>query len=112
MWADHTHSQGCFRGPWLFLGDFNAVMGANEKWGRRPPTSASCLDFVHWTAVNLLSHLHIAGPLYIWHNGRFGVENVALHLDMSVCNEEWLNFLRHTVVVPLFATSQIIIRFF
>jgi len=37
LWADFTHLQGCFKGPWLFLGDFNAIMGAHEKRDRQPP---------------------------------------------------------------------------
>ena len=45
LWADLTHLQGRFHGPWLFLGDFNAVMGAHEKRGRCPPSNLSCLDF-------------------------------------------------------------------
>jgi len=92
LWLELTHLQGCFQGPWLFLGDFNAIMGVHEKRGRRPPPSASCLDFMHWLNANLLTHLPTSGSLYTWHNGRFGVENVALCLDRSVCNEEWLNF--------------------
>jgi hypothetical protein len=45
LWADLTHLQGCFQGPWLFMGDYNAVLGAHEKRGRRPPPSLSCEDF-------------------------------------------------------------------
>jgi len=26
LWADLTNLQGCFQGPWLFVGDFNAVL--------------------------------------------------------------------------------------
>jgi hypothetical protein len=37
LWAELTHLQGCFQGPWLSVGDFNAVMGAHEKRGCRPP---------------------------------------------------------------------------
>jgi len=70
-------------------------MGAHGKRGRRPSPSASCLDFVHWTNVNMLTHLSTSSSLYTWHNGRFGAENVALSLDRSVCNEEWLNIWRH-----------------
>ena len=39
LWADLTNLQGCFQGPWLFIGDFNAVLGAHEKRGRRAPSS-------------------------------------------------------------------------
>ena len=57
LWADLTHLQGCFQGPWWFIGDFNAVMGAHEKRGRWPPFTVSCLDFGSWSNANLLTHL-------------------------------------------------------
>jgi len=90
LWADLTNLQGCFQGPWLFIGDFNVVFGAHEKRGRNPPLRASYFDFAHWTNANLLTHIPTSGPLYTWHNGRFGLENVALHLDRCICNEDWL----------------------
>jgi len=96
LWADLTHLQGCFQGPWLFIGDFNVVMGAHEKWGRRPPIAIACLEFVHWTNANLLTHLPTSGPLFTWHNGRFGLENVALRLDRSICNDNWINLWSRT----------------
>jgi len=84
--------QGCFHGPWLFVGDFHAVLGAHEKRGLNPPLCASCLDFAHWSNANLLTHLPTSGPLYTWHNSRLGTENVALRLDRSICNEDWTCF--------------------
>jgi hypothetical protein len=45
LWADLTHLQGCFQGPWMFMGDFNAVLGAHQKRGRCPPPPLSCEDF-------------------------------------------------------------------
>lgn len=92
LWADLTHLQRCFQGPWVFIGDFNVVMGTHEKRGRRPPLAIACLEFVHWTNANLLTHLPISGPLFTWHNGRFGLENVALRLDRSICNDSWITF--------------------
>ena len=96
LWADLSHLQGCFDGPWLFIGDFNTVLGAHEKRGRRPPPPLSCLDFLNWSNANLLNHLPTLGAFYTWTNGRFGSENVALRLDRAICNEEWINFGRTT----------------
>ena len=101
LWADLTHLQGCFQGPWLFIGDFNAVMGAHEKRGRWPPSTVSCLDFGSWSNANLLTHLPTSGPLLTWTNGRFGTVNVALRLDRSICNEEWLAFWHVTCCCAL-----------
>ncbi|XP_039690616.1 uncharacterized protein [Medicago truncatula] len=94
LWADLTYLQGCFQGPWLYMGDFNAILGAHEKRGRRPPPPLSCEDFLNWTNANILNHLPTLGTFYTWTNGRFGDENVALRLDRAVCNEEWINFWR------------------
>jgi len=61
-----THLQGCFQGPWLFIGDFNAVLGAHEKRGRRDPPPLSCIDFMNWLNVNLLHLLSTLGPMGGW----------------------------------------------
>jgi hypothetical protein len=29
LWADLNHLQGCFQGLWLFIGDFNAILGSH-----------------------------------------------------------------------------------
>ncbi|XP_039686942.1 uncharacterized protein [Medicago truncatula] len=101
LWADLTNLQGCFQGPWLFVGDFNCILGAHEKRGRRPPPPLSCEDFLNWTNANVLNHLPTLGSFFTWSNGRFGMENVALRLDRAVCNEAWVNFWRQSTCSAL-----------
>jgi len=57
LWHDLTLMLGRYHGPWFFLGDFNVVLGAHEKRGCQTPPSTSCMDFLHWSNANLLSHL-------------------------------------------------------
>lgn len=80
-----TRLIGMYHSPWLFVGDFNAVLGEHEKRGRRPPPSLSCSDFLQWSNANLLSHLPSFGSFFTWSNGRLGLENVALRLDRAIC---------------------------
>lgn len=94
LWADLTYIQGRYQGPWLFIGDFNAVLGAHEKRGRRPPPPLSCSDFLQWSNANLLIHLPTMGPFLTWLNGRLGADSIALRLDRAICNDIWLNFWR------------------
>lgn len=94
LWADLTNLQRRFQGPWLFLGDFNAVLGAHEKRGCRPPPPLSCLDFLNWSNANLLTHLNTLGAFYSWTNGRLGTANVALRLDRAICNADWIHYWR------------------
>lgn len=56
--------QGCFVGPWLFIGDFNAILGAHEKRGRRPPQNLSCEDYLNWSNANILNHLPTLGSFF------------------------------------------------
>jgi hypothetical protein len=90
LWADLTRLQSQFIAPWLFLGDFNAVLGAHEKRGSRLPPKISCDDFLLWTGANQLSHLHTIGVHHTWANGRSGNDFVALLLDRAICNHAWL----------------------
>ena len=101
LWADLTHLQGCFQGPWIFISDFNVVLGAHEKRGRRPPPTLSCTYFLNWTNANILHHLPTLGSFFTWTNGRFGEENVALRLDRAVCIEAWINFWRNSACTAL-----------
>jgi hypothetical protein len=89
LWADLTMLQEQYIGPWLFLGDFNAVLGAHEKRGKRLPPRISCDDFLLWTNAHHLLHLNTIGVRFTWANGREGTEYVALRLDRSICNHAW-----------------------
>jgi hypothetical protein len=46
LWADLTLLQNNYVAPWIFVGDFNAVLGAHEKRGRRLPPSISWLSAI------------------------------------------------------------------
>jgi len=46
IWADLTRLQGTFLGSWLFIGDFNELLGEHKKRGHRPPPSLSCGHFL------------------------------------------------------------------
>ena len=65
LWNDLTNIHGRYHGPWLVLGDFNAMLGAHEKCGRRPPPITSCTDFLQWSNANLLTHLPSLGSFYL-----------------------------------------------
>ena len=73
----------------------------HEKRSRRPPPTLSCEDFLNWSNANILKHLPSWGSFFTWTNGRFGNENVALHLDRAVCNEALINFWRNSSCTAL-----------
>ncbi|MCH88105.1 endonuclease/exonuclease/phosphatase family protein [Trifolium medium] len=84
LWADLTRLHSPFIGPWIFVGDFNAVLGDHEKRGKRLPPKLSCEDFLLWTNANQLTHLTTIGVHFTWANGRAGNEFVVLRLDLAI----------------------------
>jgi len=106
LWADLTRLQNSYVAPWIFLGDFNAVLGAHEKRGRRLPPSISCNDFLFWSNANLLLHLNTNGVQYTWNNGRLDSDSVFLRLDRSICNEAWTDFWGITSCTALLRTQS------
>ena len=45
FWSKLTYLGNSFGGPWLLLGDFNAILSSSEKCGGRSFGSTSHLDF-------------------------------------------------------------------
>jgi len=84
-----TSLQNNCHAPWIFWGNFNAVLGAHEKSGRRLPPSISCTDFLSWSNANLLLHLNTNSVQFTWNNGRLDSNSVFLRLDRGICNEAW-----------------------
>lgn len=76
----------------FFFGDFNVVLGANEKRGGNLPLAASSEEFQAWSDSCKLIHIETTGVFYTWSNGRGFSNHTELRLDRSVCSDEWLNF--------------------
>lgn len=74
LWVDLNRLQTKHSGPWIFVGDFNAALGAHEKCTRRLPSKISCEDCLLWTNANKLLHLRTTtttGVRFTWDNSRF-----------------------------------------
>lgn len=73
LWFDLSKLLQCNPGPWLFVGDFNTIMGAHEIRERGLPIRLSCEEFVGWSDTcgsliwrlgGLSSHGQIEGSLW------------------------------------------------
>lgn len=106
LWADLSSLQYTYRAPWIFLGDFNAVLGAHEKRGRLLPPSISCTNFLSWSNANLLLHLNTNGVQFTWNNGRLDSDSVFLRLDRAICNEAWTDLWGVTSCTALVRTHS------
>ncbi|KAL2336043.1 hypothetical protein Fmac_010489 [Flemingia macrophylla] len=77
-------------GPWLYLGDFNVVLGAHEKMGGLPPRATACSDFVNWISHLGLIDVLTKGSPFTWSNGSAGAGLVKQRLDRLLCNRDSL----------------------
>jgi hypothetical protein len=92
LWMELNSLQQRYNGPWCFIGDFNAILGAHEKAGRHLPNKTSCDEFRGWSDLNNLIHLDIIGNQFTWSNGRRGNANTYERLDRAICNTHWIDF--------------------
>lgn len=95
LWAELLNLQQSYIGPWCFVGDFNAVLGAHESRGGHLPLRISCEDFQDWTDTGNLTHVLTRGAEFTWANGRRGASLTEKRLDRAVCNDSWLHYWDH-----------------
>ena len=91
LWLDLSNLLNNHHGPWMFLGDFNSILGAHEKFGGRLPLRIACSDFINWTNVHSLVHLDTNGAKFTWTNKREGGALIKQRLDRTICNDSWLD---------------------
>lgn len=94
LW-DSLRSLATWNGPWLVIGDFNAIMGTHEKLGRIPPSAQSCEDFSLMIQDCNLITLNAIGSAYTWAR-KIGPRFTACRLDRALCNEYWFDLWAST----------------
>ncbi|XP_061363608.1 uncharacterized protein LOC133307174 [Gastrolobium bilobum] len=84
LWADLEAISSGVAGPWMVLGDFNAILKASEKIGGKDLCYKSMEEFNQCLIDCEISDLGYKGPDFTWKRGR-------LHerLDRVCANEAW-----------------------
>ncbi|XP_071933853.1 uncharacterized protein [Coffea arabica] len=75
-------------GPWLVCGDFNVVIGEEEKKGGRPFTVAEATEFVTFMRPAGLVDGSFSGSRFTWCNNRHGRARIWKRLDRLLMNME------------------------
>ncbi|XP_058761335.1 uncharacterized protein LOC131634725 [Vicia villosa] len=79
------------KNPWSFIGDFNAIISADEYRGMHNPNNIPMREFFQWYDTNHLIHLPTVGNFFTWCIGRKGRHLTEKRLDGVVCNLEMLD---------------------
>ena len=88
-WALLKHLMSFVDGPWLCIGDFNAMLHSSEKQSRCPPVQSQMDEFRMALDFCRLADLGFVGFLFTWNNKRPGSANTKERLDRAVANLEW-----------------------
>ncbi|KAL0378395.1 UNVERIFIED_CONTAM: LINE-1 retrotransposable element O protein [Sesamum radiatum] len=92
FWQSLNEIHQSFAGPWLVVGDFNAVLSQVEKRGGKPFASASKNSLRDELDSCNLIDLGFSGYKFTWSNKRPGMTNIQSRLDRGVANAEWCLF--------------------
>ena len=72
--------------PMMFVGDFNAILSADEKKGGRPFLLSESEDFQVFIEGMQLEDVGFSGPKFTWCNNRFGRARIWKRLDRMLLN--------------------------
>jgi hypothetical protein len=104
FWSKLIDLGNSFSGPWLLLGDFNAILLTAEKCGGRSFGSSSHLDFVDFVQSNALVDLVFVGNKFTWSNHRSGIANIRKRLDRGLANLGWVHLYPNSLINHLLAS--------
>ncbi|KAL0410725.1 UNVERIFIED_CONTAM: hypothetical protein Slati_3662200 [Sesamum latifolium] len=108
FWQSLNEIHQSFTGPWLVMGDFNAVLSQVEKRGGKPFASASRNSLGDELDSCNLIDLGFSGYKFTWSNKRPGMTNIQSRLDRGVANAEWclLYPKAHILHLPPFTSDH------
>jgi hypothetical protein len=107
FWLDIECTGNRFRGPWLLIGDLNAILSSVEKsGGRQSLGSTSHNNFLDFVQSNGLIDLGYSGNPFTWNNKRQGRENLRERLDRGLSNKDWVLLFPNSHISHLPASSS------
>ena len=88
-WKLLAHLKNFLDGPWLCVGDFNAILNASEKLSIRQPHSSQINEFRDALDFCQLEDLGYRGYPSTWTNKRPGDANTKMRLDKAIALKGW-----------------------
>ena len=88
-WELLTHLRTFVEGPWLCIGDFNAISQSTEKLSKRSAQMSQIDAFREGLDSCQLEDLGYRGYPYTWNNKRLGDANTKMRLDRAVATKPW-----------------------
>ncbi|XP_074288393.1 uncharacterized protein LOC141613556 [Silene latifolia] len=91
LWSNIRRYHGSIQGPWIICGDFNAVMGSNERIGGNPVTHAEIRPLLQLVLDCNLVDLKAKGNFFTWNNKHETGTKVYSKIDRVWCIDDWMD---------------------
>ncbi|PON64218.1 Endonuclease/exonuclease/phosphatase, partial [Parasponia andersonii] len=75
--------------PWLCMGDFNEILGTEDKLGGTFHNEVAMEVFCHSLDNCGLQPIDYNGPRFTWDNKHYNLTHVQERLDWAMINTEW-----------------------
>ena len=105
FWESLHKANQSFCGPWLYLGDFNALLSQFDKRGGKPFASSSTNGFSNLISYHGLIDLGFSGNPFTWSNKRPCRANIKERIDRAVSNSDWRMLFPNASLLHYPATS-------
>ncbi|XP_019266923.1 PREDICTED: uncharacterized protein LOC109244316 [Nicotiana attenuata] len=79
-------------GPWIIMGDFNAVLHTDDRVGGNPVSLAEVIEFQKCIDQCDLMEMPTSGSRYTW-SDRHGNDRIFSKIDWAFINTAWLNLI-------------------
>ncbi|XP_019234784.1 PREDICTED: uncharacterized protein LOC109215219 [Nicotiana attenuata] len=85
MWSSLRNREKQIKGAWLMMGDFNAVVGVDDRMNGREVQDHETKDFRELLEDYSLTELPTVGKSYTWTNS-----HVFSRIDRAIVNDQWI----------------------
>ena len=82
--------------PWIVMGDFNAILGNDDRMGGMDGFGSSTEAFNHCVNHCCLSDLNYFGCKFTWTNNQMGNARVWRRLDRALVDTNWLSLFSNS----------------
>ncbi|XP_075092211.1 uncharacterized protein LOC142172480 [Nicotiana tabacum] len=101
MWEELTQLYMELKGPWIAMGDYNAIQSWKDRYNENPVMEAEIRDFNDFLENTGMTELRYVGREFTWTNSHLHSK-----VDRALVNDGWMMNMRQLEVVvqdPLFS---------
>ncbi|XP_062091520.1 uncharacterized protein LOC133797556 [Humulus lupulus] len=98
LWEDLENMAHGINGPWIVMGDFNAVLSPEDRFPYHG-NGSELSSFQHCAETCRLTDMKFSGNFFTWNNKQAGKDRVCAKLDRVLANENWIGKFPNAEVV-------------